>query len=48
MSSIKPYDGGSHVDGAKECVGPFIVSGGNASELLEFGKEIFNPNSAAL
>ena len=45
MSSIKPDDGGGHVDGAEECGGPFIVSGGNASALREFGKEIFHPMS---
>lgn len=46
MSSIPPDDGGGHGDGAKECVSPFIVSGGNASALLAFCEEIFHQMSA--
>ena len=42
MSSIKPDDSGSHVDGAEECGGPFIVSGGNTSKLREVCEEIFH------
>jgi hypothetical protein len=43
VSSIKPDNGGSKIDCPEECFGPFVVSGCNASELLEFGEEVFNP-----
>jgi hypothetical protein len=39
---MKPDDGGGHVDGTKECRGPFIISGGKASEWLEVCEEIFH------
>ena len=42
MSSNKPDDGCGHVNGAEKGFGQFIVTGGNGSILLEFGKEILN------
>jgi hypothetical protein len=42
VSSIEPDDGGGEIDGREEVLPAFVVSGGNGSELLEFGKEIFD------
>ena len=42
MSSIKPDNGGCKIDSTEECFGPFVVSGCNASELLEFSEEVLN------
>ena len=40
MSSIKPDNGGSQIDSPEECFGPFGISGGNTSALLELGEEV--------
>ena len=42
MSSIKPDDSGGELNGGEEIACGFIVAGGNAPELLESAKEIFN------
>ena len=48
MSSIEPNDGGSEIDRAKERLGAFIVTGRDASELLEFGEEILDQVSGLI
>ena len=42
MSSIKPDDGGSQIDGGEKIASGFIIAGGDSAELFEFCEEIFN------
>ena len=42
MSSIKPDDSSSEIDGTQKVSASLIVACGNGSILLEFGKEVLN------
>lgn len=42
MSSNKPDGSGSEVDGGEEVASGFVVAGGDGTEELEFGEEVFD------
>ena len=42
MSSIKPDDGSSQVNGGQEISGGFVIRGGDGAVLFEAGEEVFD------
>jgi len=42
VSSIEPNRGGGQVDSAEKARGGFVISRGDAAELLELGEEVFD------
>jgi hypothetical protein len=45
---MKPENGGSQIDRPEECLGPFVISGGNPSALRERGEEVCHEVSGFL
>lgn len=48
MSSVEPQDRASELDGGQECVGQFVVAGGDGAEVFEFVEEPFNEVALAI